>query len=316
MSRLFIIALFTIVHFSNSFSQNENQFDLNDSKWVSYQIYPTLGPGDRYNYWEVYIKGDTLIESKRYKLVASRLLCISSPQNGSQEFELNASCNEVILGGLRKDSSKVYFYKFKFASGSNVINRGLYSLESYKEHLLYDFSVEVGDTIRYSNSEISVIKSKSIINGVIHLSVNNSTTFDRRDINTINEISGSSGGLFAPYYSFLKYRQCFIPDYKLPHDCIVCNENIGDICQNSSTSNNETSEGIEVIPNPNYGTFGVYSLRDLYAIRIYNWQGELVYEEININQREKQLELILNPGIYIVHVTEGQNIKIILMSIF
>ena len=72
----------------------------------------------------------------------------------------------------------------------------------------------------------------------------------------------------------------------------------------------EKSE-IRIFPNPSEGTFTIVNMQNvpIYNFAIYDLSGNLVMKKKNINVARYECKDCLSPGIYIIHVSFGKNIK-------
>lgn len=324
MKKIFL-SIFIFFSFGSLIGQEYTHFNFDYTKWVMSETFPIIGPGDGHQYWEIHSTYDTLINSIKYKIIESRNLCKTKPnENGLPVYTFSEEYEYFKIGALREDSMKVMFYKFENPIGVYPFQHGIHNLKSNMEYPLYDFTKEVGDTIFYPPSEFyevinndsifhsiprfTVIQDIFIDNGIKTLKVNNSTSFIFKEINYIKEGRGSSAGLLAPYYSHLTKLNCYIPNYFIEQNCNVCN-NIYSI-----TYDNNKVETI-IYPNPNNGRFTLSSDSHLGSVLIYNLNGELIKKYKSVNSNILELDLNIERGIYflsILNKSEIQTKKIII----
>ena len=136
------------------------------------------------------MEGDTVFNNINYKKIYS---CDYSPAINNKSF----------FGGIRQDSlNKVFIY---LDTGSVI--ESAFSLQPLTEYLLYDFSLNVGDTFNVVNSRDSILVLSSVDSVLINNNYRKRWHFggDRTWLEGI----GSVGGLFFP----LQY--CFEEDQML-----------------------------------------------------------------------------------------------------
>lgn len=301
-------------------------FDTENTKWVMSEVFPVIGSGDSYRYWEIYTTSDTLINSQEYTILESRNLCESHPnQQGEPQYSYSEENEVHKIGALREDSMRIYFFKFNNPEHFALFQSGIHNLEADSEYLLYDFTKEIGDTIYYPPNEwYEVINNDStfhsiprysvvqniITDGVRTLQVNNSTSFIFQEINDIKEGFGSNKGLLGPFYSHLTNVDCYIPNYTLEQECLVC-ENI-----NSSTTFDKNIHFVELYPNPNKGTFNLSSDLTIESLEILNSWGVSVINDKSIGSKTIHKSINLVPGVYFAKYQVGKEFKIIKFLVY
>jgi hypothetical protein len=108
-----------------------------------------------YGYYSYGIFGDTIIDLLKYKKVYRLAL-----DKHSKDTVITVS-NSDFIGGLREDNAKrVYFYNISYYGGNNSIN------------LLYDFSKQVGDTIKFGEPQSGYTYPYLVLENIDSIMVN------------------------------------------------------------------------------------------------------------------------------------------------
>src|SRR5205823_4748950 len=66
-----------------------------------------------------------------------------------------------------------------------------------------------------------------------------------------------------------------------------------------------SNQEIKVFPNPSTGRFTIF-LDKISYIKVYNYLGELVFEENNVSYPQKEINLNAAKGIYLIKISDGQ----------
>ncbi len=259
-------------------------------------IFTNTSPSDciRKVDYKLFFNGDTTIGSnKYYKLFAS----------GTYEFVDNSTPNSMpcsapslyyfqnsLVGYITEINKKIYY---KYVTNNNEIG-----LDS--DTILYNFNLQVGDTVPNNfNNSIGVIDSISI-NGVYHKQYSN-FQHDFHYLSSIIEGVGSSNGLLSPaplpFNGHNTYiLNCYVVDsthiYTVPWR--NCNYTVG-------RSNKENNYLTSTTPNPftKYTLFKVNSYMDHVTLTIINSQGTIVKVIKDNNGYELKLERDnLTTGLY------------------
>ncbi len=238
--------------------------------------------------------GDTLIENKNY----SKLYTIFLDTAGVETMR-------QYLGGTRMETDLVFYLE----NNSSV------------EYLLYDFSLETGQSITvqtsFGNQATLTVLSNELIDtpdGVTRRVIN----FDHE---SWIEGIGSTRGLITrglpniPDYD--PYLDCFKSfgelGYSNPLTQPACLFTFDDLCGSTSTYNisNQEEVNFKVYPNPFFAetTIEILQLNQLESpiITIYNLQGQIVEKIVGIN-REKLIfsRKNLNAGVYVFELSDGK----------
>lgn len=294
MKQLIYFYLFTLLPLSQAFSQTYIPFDLTDTKWVMSYLYPSQGGVATESFFEVYTKGDTLIDDKIYTIVATKNLCRLSYTPTETTSHDNFAKEEYVFGALREEDKRVYYYRFDaFKAGYNVPN-----LESEIDHLIYDFNVEVGDTIYHSSEVYTIIFDSYASSGVkVYEYINTEDeSFANPSDALIREGRGSDDGLFAAFYGYYSNLECYASG--APLDGIACTN-----CSNyiTSTENIYPTDRNVLYPNPAYSQLFIHDeyTNELERVVVYNIQGQRV-KTLELIKGVNSIDLIgITPGVLI-----------------
>jgi hypothetical protein len=252
---------------------------------------------------------DTVINSKNYHKVKP----FSSIYNNSQGGFI-----VVKQAFLREDTlaKKVYYYNFSDA----------------RDYLLYDFSKQLGDTIKgmaimatpnsimqYDTSSFKVITIDSLLLG--------DSKYHRRfslisatigGTYTVIEGVGSNSGLLNPYIdgtiSDAYYLMCY--GYILPLSKVYTNPMYNGSCNLTIGLKNNSIElpRVSLYPNPTQGNFAI----DVEGIElskaqlsIINATGQLVFYLLQVNQSENIDISFLPTGVYCLKIQTANNHKVL-----
>ncbi len=293
MKKYIILLTFSILSMQVLTAQNYLPLAVEDAHWViRYDKMESIQPVD--DLWEYYCTGDTIIDDHSYKKVFIRDLVIT--QNGPP-FEAEGPYQ--LYGLVRDDTAnkKVYAIKYNEFEGC----------PENEEYLLYDFSLNIGDTLNlciipdWNEFVISDIYSQEVFDF-------NTRVFFNWD--EIYEGIGSNYGLF---------EEMFAPYKKTGSQRYVYHTFLDYYCRESpcwlfvSTRENLESESIHIFPNPAVD-FIYISIEndDISSISVFNNVDQEVIRKsgdlhkINVSQ--------LKPGLYIIEIT--LNMKRIQKKIF
>jgi hypothetical protein len=267
---------------------------------------PPLYPGSVFKE-QFLMDGDTSFNNTLYKKI---YLCDYSP----------SISNKAFYGGIREDSLKrVYF----FLDSNQYFNSFFDSLLQYrKEYLLYDFSLNIGDTFRVVNLQ----DSNLILNKIDSVLVSNQYRKRWEFFSGFNGMSkvwvegmGDLNGLFFPFQfdgveTFHKLT-CY-EDSNL----FWTNPQLGTDCYSVGIEeNNKEKYKVKVNPNPTSGKLNIELAeitKETVLVEIYDISGRLIKFDEFFNQLNFSLELTdLQNGIYILNIKSttvyNKSIKII-----
>lgn len=246
-----------------------------------------------YQDFSITISGDTTINSLTYhKLFTPHVIDSYSGTNCGSTFP-------GYKGAIRQDTTlkRAYIVKPFFNT----------------EQLLYDFTLQVGDTLQGVIASFSVDADTVI--SIDSILVNNSY---RKKWNITNGISIIEG--IGSSYGLVKNSTAGIiglfPDFS-----ITCfSQNGVAIYPNNSTSCmlitfqnnlNETAKEIKIFPNPSNGTFTVdFNTLGIKEIILNDLFGQIILKENTSNSMNLTIEN-LKPGLYILTATDQNNKSII-----
>lgn len=281
MKKNIIFTVISILSFQFLIAQNYIPLAVEGAHWViRYDKMETIEPVD--GLWEYYSTGDTTINQIDYKKVYKRELVIT--QDGPP-FE---SEGPYQLYGLIRDDTmnrKVYAIKYNALEGC----------PENEEYLLYDFSINIGDSL-----ELCIIPdwNEFVVTDIYSQEVLGFNTTVYYDWDEIYEGMGSSYGLF---------EEMFAPFKKSTERYIYCTF-LEFYCRESpcwlfvSTPEKLETESINLFPNPAHDFIYVSTENeDINSISIFNKVGqEVIRKSGDLNKIDVRE---LNPGLYIFELT-------------
>ena len=265
---------------------------------------PPLYPGSVFKE-QFLMQGDTSFNNTVYKKIYT---CDYSP----------AITNKVFYGGIREDSlQKVYFFL-----DSNQYFNSLQSnfLKYRQEYLLYDFSLNIGDTLRVVNPQDSILVLNKIDSVIIGNQYRKKWEF-RYDFSGTTKVwvegIGDLNGLFFPlqfdmvdiYHSLTCYEDTtlFWTNPELSQNGTSC------FSVGIEAKTSKSSISIKAYPNPvstiiNFEFEKTYNHKML--LEIYDVLGQRIYD-ISISGNENNIKINLegfNKGIYFYKWTRNDKI--------
>lgn len=250
--------------------------------------------------YSIEVFGDTIINSNTY----FQLITHGAIDMGSF-FGCNFSL-PTYLGAIRNDTAhkKVYFVP---------------PLQQ-NEELLYDFKMQVGDTVKgylssFASNLIVYEKDSILVNG----NYRNRLKVDSCYYVNFIEGIGSDYGLIqilpgcitdANYYYLSCFKENNVIQY--PGNVSTCTliDGIADVSENI--------DGINISPNPSHDDFKIVAHKNaLKALKVFDINGKLIKEEILNNVYFTQIQG-LNSGFYNLQIKDSKmqlhHIKIIKMN--
>jgi hypothetical protein len=291
MRKILVLLPTIMVMFAAAQTNIYHPFPDSNACWniTYYQYYCTFG--DAFEDYSITISGDTIINSESY-------LKLSTP---CVNFYNSGTCTQTHYPG------------YKGAIRQDIPNKKVYFIPpiSSTEYLLYDFNMNVGDTIQgyiasYSGTYDTVILIDSVLVG---------NDFRKRwyindwyDIYFIEGI-GSTYGLLenSPGYStdapgftidcFLQDGETLYPDTNLYCQLITTIRNIEDL-----------SDFVQVFPNPSKGSFFIKfeQMNDFRNLQITDLVGNIVFQKEITDQKQLNTEN-LPAGVYLLTLTDKDN---------
>lgn len=281
MKKLIFLLIGTLTTFL-TYSQEYYPFPDSNAIWNQFRIhieYPqNVASKIRYG-----IIGDTVINAESYSKVYQLI----------DDTCLNIN-NAEYFGAIREEDKQIFV---------------LTEYHGEPEILLYDFSINNGDTI-YSNSPEGYMSSPIIISNIDSVTLFDGTTRKRYWVNNFSdefwiEGIGSQAGPFTPIFDQ-------IPDYYSPHLSCFKQNDLTVYLNNYScekcfctlgTSINRNSESqIQIYPNPFSDQLNIKSKKEYSEIRIYNSNGKII-QEFNRVSYPTKIDLGELPiGLYLIQM--------------
>lgn len=326
MKKLLSTFLFLGVYL-NSYSQTNvyHEFPTSDAIWREYSYQYQFQSSDHScsDYQNV-IDGDTLAGSFTYHKIRSSCKYYASPYCGYPPSMYTPSYFNYYLGAFREDTAnrKVYFIPS----------------DSISESLLYDFNLNLGDTlpITYTNNDHNDINSPTtnIVTSVDSVLIGNEYR-KRFEISAYNW-----GGSFAPYVYLIEgigstfgLLGWLRPDPEVPMgSTLLCFKQNGltvfpdsnyqcDIVSSINENEIKSEPVIQIFPNPFNFTTEIsfdktYKTIDL---TIFDLQGKITKNETCNNSNKINLDrLELENGFYFLRITLDKKVieteKIIILD--
>jgi len=238
------------------------------------------------------IHGDTTINEILY-----HKLCLEYGDTS------NPAINSI--GGLREDDKRVYF-----------VGKDFIGYDHYEEVLLYDFSKQIGDTIKHSSDGIfySVIEDidSVVIDGMYRkrFLVNNHWFYHNPDY-IIEGIGSVQNGLLGHitmiptcgyhYWEHICFREEGIIKYLNPSfdDCFPSNLMV-------LINKTDLKKDIQISPNPTNGQLLVENnTNNNLIVKIIDISGSIVFQESLIIKRSI-INMPDTPGLYNVIITDNK----------
>ncbi len=296
MKRLSIILFLTILGElinAQEFTINQTYYPFPDSNAVWSEDYNMDESPWRINHLFGLLNQDTIIDSIKYHKLFSFSDTIFTQENATY------------IGGIREDSLKKVYYK-----GKNVFEPYICDLHPDREKLLYDFSLNVGDTFRLIHSysyfcQDSSLYSYLVVSKIDSLLINNKyrkrICFGSCDfVSWVEGIGGVPRGLL--YTSDPVILTCNLNNTLIcfkQNDTLLygnCYYHYYDIKENKTFEKN-----IKIYPNPvtDISTFDTGKFNNIEFINIYSLEGILI-KQINTKGRNKIIISRKNylPGMY------------------
>jgi len=290
MKQLIYINLFFLISVLQGYSQDYTPFDLTDTKWVMSRLVPSAGNNATVSFFEIYTKGDTMINDKSYTIIATKNLCrlYNSPSGVTSEDDIVKE--EYEFGAIREEDKRVYYYRYNDEYPSGYYSTGVIQ-EPEIDHLLYDFNAEAGDTIYHSSEVFTIIIDSYISSDGVKV-YEYMNTMDESFANpcdaVIREGRGSGDGLFAPYFGYFTELKCYASDSPLDGvACTVCKDYI------TSTEDIYPTNSNVLYPNPAHNQLFIHDeyVGELKGIVVYNIQGQKV-DEMIYNKGDNSINLL------------------------
>jgi hypothetical protein len=292
MKKIFVIFSISMISMIG-ISQRYTPFDLLNGEWhTSYGgrngVFVSYGYTHVWEDVTFYCKSDTIINDTLYQKLY---------YNDNYTTESMAQANiSGYIGAIRNDS----------------INKRVWFRNAFYNGILYDFNLNVGDSIKYFHHEgpfSMILKSK--INTID--SVLNCNTFYKRynymgvyETESITEGIGQSDGLIpinfiSPYtYSTSDGVNCY--SEKNNNSCALCTPPY------TAIKELEISK-LKIYPNPTNETINILSEVPMLSIEITDLLGKLIYKKSDINNEKTEIKIQQN-GVYLIKINISDKIII------
>jgi len=300
MLRSLLIVLFLIFYTSIITSAQENTYFENNPVWQVSSICSAPYPcvlNETYNY---YIGGDTVLNGLTYKMILKTGI-------GFYSYFGNPPVPPFCVGSYEYQNQSPEFFLRSLGKQMYVL-----ACAGCEEELLYDFDLEVGETLPLSHNnwseDITVLAIDSIY-----------TPFGYRKR---FEISGSQS--WADYLiEGIGHSKGLVEPINIPLECgfdlncfslndIAYYPEPGEGCMLTvDISETENSSVFSVYPNPfnERTTISFSNVIGVPVVKVYNLQGQQVQVRINaFNERIEIERSSLNSGLYIFELTDDTQI--------
>lgn len=259
---------------------------------------PPLFPGSIFKE-QFLMEGDTSFNNTTYKKI---YLCDYSP----------SITNKTFYGGIREDSlQKVYF----FLDSNQYFNSFSNSLLKYrKEYLLYDFSLNIGDTFRVVNFQ----DTNLVLNNIDSILISNHYRKRWEFYNPLNATSkiwvegiGDLNGLFFPFQShgveIYHTLVCYEDTNVFWHDPRLQ----GSDCFSISINENEQNlKMVKFYPNPTTAKLNIELTKVPEAfieVELYDIAGRMIRNNHFSNQMDFSIDISdLQKGVYILNMKSNK----------
>ncbi|OFY89472.1 MAG: hypothetical protein A3K10_11705 [Bacteroidetes bacterium RIFCSPLOWO2_12_FULL_31_6] len=276
-AQLFLLLLF-INHFSGK-AQQYVQLAVDSSHWFTtpFIIMPSPPP---YQYFEYYLLGDTTVSSVSYKKVYYRTEWSSNGYG-------NMTSNFSLYALLREDTTNKKIYTIPIQNFGN-------NCQLNQEVLLYDFNLQVGDTLKASN--LCLLLSDKVITNITQGNTwLSSKTFQLQTMpDELYEGVGSYYGLFEVIEPSVSGPSPYLIDY--------CRGGLNN-CKylNTGIAKNKSTENVYIYPNPVLDYFTISSKENFeFEYQILSIDGTLI--EKGRNQSNSRIYITLDNGLYIIEI--------------
>lgn len=288
--------IFMIISLISLTGYGQTYFPLPDSNavWNIYQgVDCQQSPAKFYDgTYSIVMKGDTVLNGRTYKqlwvpyfILGYDFFCNPNPSAIRNSYK----------GGIRQDKAgkKVYFFKS----------------DALDEQLLYDFTLDVGDTLKtyITRPHYNVVKKidSVMVDGAYHKRWKIGTGEDPGESYGYYMIEGvGSDGVIEPMYeitSTVFNTRCLKVGNKSIYPENASCETVTGIGMNLPAVNKVT-----IFPNPSNGVFTIESKENITSVRITDLLGKIVFQQILNNQSGYKINS-LQKGTYILTIFDNNN---------
>lgn len=284
MNKLQIILSLAIIYLLPNFGNAQSYVPLvvDSTHWFLEE--PFMGPPP-YDYIEYYLLGDTVVSSINYKKIYFRQELANNHNSMVSQYSLYALIREDTL------ARKVYAILLQ-----NI--RTSFLCPTNQELLIYDFSVQIGDTLKKDDLCIQMFDET-----ISNVTANNywintyRYTFQSNTCDLYEGI-GSSFGLLEPIFSSVSGPQHLLIDY--------CRGGLSN-CKyyNVGIDSPSIDNDLKIYPNPTSNYLTIESNINYHTINIYNLSGRIVKTQ-NASMQISVLEL--PKGMYFIQLVADKNV--------
>lgn len=301
-----VLLVFCLGGTLNFVAQDYHEFPLEDgNKWYNGLLAIGLG----FCGWitdAIVVDGDTLIEGLEYKKIYFEAI-----QDSWFGFEPD---DGEYLGALRENDDQQVFY---FPSSQNPFP-GCYFDSDSSEYLLYDFSLEIGDTLPLewhcglTAETLVVLELDSVLlEDGYHKRMLYSNANQAWYPNYHIEGLGATWGLLAPYYEYDGWGDCTNPGYK--NGVLSCfespnlsyttdNESVFPDCTIINSVPNSSVVNWTFRPNPADNQLQIFDAASGSVMTITDYSGKIVHSETMSSTRQFIDTAHLENGMYILTI--------------
>lgn len=288
MKKILLLFSVLLVHFANGQTSVYHPFPDSNAVWnIHYQFY-CFSNGTADEYYSITISGDTLINSQAYhKLTTPYVQSFSTGTCGG--------ISTSYKGAIRQDTTnrKVFFVP----PSSNT------------EQLLYDFTMQVGDTVRGYTAPITT--QPDTVQSIDSVLVG-STYRKRWNINTCYNIHFIEG--IGSTYGLMERSPGCITDQA--DYAITCFQQNGQTLYPNTTTNcqlitsvnsiDKILQQVNVFPNPSNGSFTVDYGQSIKEIQLTDLLGNIILQQQTNNLTKFSIGN-LQSGTYILTLIDKDN---------
>lgn len=268
---LSLVFLMFLIGFSNSiaYSQVKNTIVDTNSVWSVYHcpVVPNPPPATS-NF--IHLKGDTVIDSKRYTKIW-------------ENNDLYPTDSMRFCGFIREENKKTFY-------------------RADDEFIIYDFSLSIGDRIAFNNFWFTVIEIDSVaINGSKYKQMKLSNRY--KTIALIEKIGNIEKGLFYTlslgYVGSWEHLLCYFNK----NNCLYTNPNFN-YCSLSLDKTLDT----DIYPNPVKDYLNIDSKEIISKLEVLDLKSKLLKSKDSINSFKFRINVSsLSTGDYILRITNKKN---------
>ncbi len=288
MKKIFLITItITFIISNSSFGQSYHPLPDSNAKWCIIHNYGVIPPPFHWytNYWETYYSGDTTIANREYKKIEKteyNVFCLNTIINGPH-----------YIGAIRDDTIKKQV--FYIPTGNS------------EEELIYDFTLESGDTLfSYLNWNQPLIVD-FIDSVVISSEYHKRIVFQYYEAEIIEGI-GSRTGLLEELIAF--ERGSYLCGLYIGNTFIFpenpCNLSATDTCLTSNIEFQVNDSEFSIFPNPTINQLQIKTSSELLLgkprLKIISTSGK-IYKSLTLTNEITKIDLNdFMTGFYIVRI--------------